>query len=154
MLFGFLIMSLTSCSSSGPEEKIRLSRVSFVADANANSGTPFQVHIVAAYNDTVLSQLRGMSHTAYFNNVSDLERDNRGSLQIFKYDIVPGTRRGPIETKLNSYSKARGVFVFAKYNAQGRFMENIGTSYSAVVKFMANSMSVTTAASSDSDVGR
>jgi hypothetical protein len=77
-----------------------------------------------------------MDSKAYFNAVSKLEAEYKDSIEIFKFDVIPGKDQINKNIKVRSYSKALGAYLFVRYSAQGKFMENIGSAAVLIVKCM------------------
>ena len=83
-----------------------------------------------------------MDSQTYFTQVNDLEKRYKDAVEIFKYDIIPGKNQLSKRIEPKSRTKARGVYLFAKYTGQGNFSENIGLAKKIVVKFQQHKMEV------------
>lgn len=142
MLFitGLLI---TSCDMI-PVVTVWLKKVDFEVDPKANNGTAFSCHIVIAYSKDLYDKLQNMDSKKYFLNSTSLEKTYKDSIQIFQYDLIPGRNKLDNKINLRSYTKAKGAFIFAKYDSQGKFAENIGMAQNLVVRFLPYKMELHT----------
>ena len=140
---------VTSCGMI-PDVKVWLKKVDFEVAPDANNRQAFVCHIVVAYSTDLANRLQGMDSQGYFTNVASLEKTYKDSIEIFKYDMIPGRNKLDQKIKLRSYSKAKCAFLFAKYLTPGKFMENIGSSPTLVVRFLAYKMEVSSESSLDS----
>ena len=142
MLFitGLLI---TSCDMI-PVVTVWLKNVDFEVDPKANNGTAFSCHIVIAYSKDLYDKLQNMDSKGYFLNSTSLEKTYKDSIQIFQYDLIPGRNKLDNKINLRSYTKAKGAFIFAKYDSQGKFAENIGMAQNLVVRFLPYKMELHT----------
>ena len=125
-----------------PNVTVWLRQVDFEVDPKANNGAPFACHIAVAYSKDLYDKLQGMDSQGYFSTVSSLEKTYKDSIEIFKFDMIPGRNKLNQNISLRSYTKAKGAFLFAKYSSQGKFMENVGTTKTLVVKFLPYKMEV------------
>lgn len=125
-----------------PETVVWLKNITFEVDAKANNGTPFVCHIVVPYSKDLKDRLVSMDSKAYFNNCANLEREYKESIQIFKFDMVPGTNQVAKDIDIKSRTKAMGAYLFAKYGTPGRFMEVINSSPVALVRCLQNNIEV------------
>jgi hypothetical protein len=139
---------LTSCGIL-PDVKIWLKKVDFEVAPDANKGEAFSCHIVISYSKDLSDRLQGMDSAGYFSSVVSLEKTYKDSIEIFKYDMIPGRNKLDQSIKLRSYGKAQSGYVFAKYSTPGKFMENIGPSPTLVVRFMPYKMEVSSDISLD-----
>lgn len=139
ILFGCLLF-LTACGMF-QNVPVWLSKVDFEVSPRANGGQPFVCHIAVAYSQDLFEKLRGMSDSkAYFEQVGNLQKAYRDTLELFKFDMVPGRNQIGKNIRLRSYSNAKGAFIFAKYTTAGKFMENVGMARTLTVKFLPNKM--------------
>ena len=142
----FVVIGATSCGLL-PNVKVWLKRADFEVAPGANRGAPFACHIVVAYSNDLYERLKGMDAQGYFTGAVLLERTYKDSIEVFKFDMIPGRNQIDKELRLRSYTKAKGAFVFAKYASPGKFMENVGSSPNIVVKFLPYKMEVISALS-------
>lgn len=119
-----------------PNVAVWLKQVDFEVDPNANKGTPFVCHIAIAYSKDLCDKLQGMDSRGYFSTVASLEKTYKDSIEIFKFDMIPGRNKLNQEISLRSYTKAKGAFLFAKYLTPGKFVENVGKTKTLVVRFL------------------
>jgi hypothetical protein len=119
-----------------PTVSVWLKKVDFEVDPKANNGEAFVCHIVIAYSKDLLDRLQGMDSQGYFSSVAVMEKTYKDSIEIFRYDMIPGKNKIGQNVKPRSYIKAKGAFLFAKYLTPGKFMENIGRSHRLVVRFL------------------
>ena len=142
-IFALLITGLliASCDMI-PSVTVWLRQVDFEVDPKANNGAPFACHIAVAYSKDLYDKLQGMDSQGYFSTVSSLEKTYKDSIEIFKFDMIPGRNKLNQNISLRSYTKAKGAFLFAKYSSPGKFMENVGTTKTLVVKFLPYKMEV------------
>ncbi len=117
-----------------PDTVVWIKNVSFQVDPKANNGTPFVCHIVIPYSEDLKSRISSMDSKAYFNNIAKLEKEYKDSIEVFKFDMIPGKNQLGKEVSLKSYAKAKGAYLFAKYSSPGKFAENIGASIIVLVK--------------------
>ena len=134
---------LTSCDMI-PAVTVWLKNVDFEVDPKANNGNAFSCHIVIAYSKDLYDKLQNMDSKGYFLNRTSLEKTYKDSIETFKYDLIPGRNRLNQEIKLRSYTKAKGAFIFAKYDSQGKFSENIGMTQNLVVRLLPYKMELHT----------
>lgn len=144
-----MAFGLTSCGMI-PDVKVWLKKVDFEVDPNANNSQAFVCHIVVAYSVDLANKLQGMDSQGYFTNAATLEKTYKDSIEIFKYDMIPGRNKLDQKIKLRSYNKAKCAFLFAKYLTPGKFMENIGSSATVVVRFLPYKMEISSDLSLDS----
>lgn len=131
---------LASCSLL-PNVPVWLKRVDFEVDPQANRGTSFVCHITVAYSQDLLEKLKGMNDAkVYFEQVEALKKTYKDSIEIFKFDMIPGRNQLNRPITLRSYTKAKGAFIFAKYTTPGKYMENIGLAKTLTVNFLPNKM--------------
>ncbi|MDR3046133.1 MAG: hypothetical protein LBU51_00780 [Bacteroidales bacterium] len=125
-----------------PSVTVWLRKVDFEVDPNANNRNAFVCHIAVAYSKDLYDKLQGMDAKGYFSSVVSLEKTYKDSIEIFKYDMIPGRNKLNQSINLKSYTKAKGAFLFAKYLTPGKFMENVGSARSLVVRFLPYKMEV------------
>lgn len=131
---------MASCSLL-PNVPVWLKRVDFEVDPQANRGTSFVCHITVAYSQDLLEKLKGMNDAkVYFEQVEALKKTYKDSIEIFKFDMIPGRNQLNRPITLRSYTKAKGAFIFAKYTTPGKYMENIGLAKTLTVNFLPNKM--------------
>ena len=124
-----------------PNVPVWLRKVDFEVDPQANRGSSFVCHITVAYSQDLLEKLKGMSDAkVYFEQVESLKKTYKDSIEIFKFDIIPGRNQLDRQIKLRSYTKAKGAFIFAKYTTPGKYMENVGMAKTLTVEFLPNKM--------------
>lgn len=144
MLFitGLLI---TSCDMI-PVVTVWLKKVDFEVDPKANDDHAFPCHIVIAYSKDLYDKLQNMDSKGYFLNSTSLEKTYKDSIQIFQYDLIPGKNKLDNKINLRSYTKAKGAFIFARYESQpnGKYAENIGMAQNLVVRFLPYKMELHT----------
>ncbi|MDR0630520.1 MAG: hypothetical protein LBF70_00580 [Holosporales bacterium] len=136
-----LVLGLSGCGLL-PEVYVWLNKVDFEVDPHANRRTPFACHIVVAYSRDLKDKLQGMDSRGYFTNIESIEKIYKDSVQIFKFDIIPGKNKLNQKIDIRSRFKAQGAYIFAKYSTPGKFMENVGNSRSLVVRFMPYKMEI------------
>jgi hypothetical protein len=119
-----------------PTVAVWLRKVDFEVDPNANNGNAFVCHIAVAYSKDLYDKLQGMDAKGYFSSVAALEKTYKDSIEIFKYDMIPGRNKLNQSISLSSYTRAKGAFLFAKYLTPGKFMENVGSARSLTVRFL------------------
>jgi hypothetical protein len=90
-----------------------------------------------------------MDAPAYFSIVDQLQREYKDSLEVFRYDMIPGKNVLDRKVRLRSYTKAVAAFLFIRYDSPGKFMENIGDSSSIVVRLLPYKFEVIEAQSID-----
>ncbi|GHT88555.1 hypothetical protein FACS1894113_1260 [Alphaproteobacteria bacterium] len=137
---------LTACSLF-PEINVWLRKVDFEVDPGANKGEPFVCHIVVAYSKDLYDALSGMDAQGYFPNADALKKKYKDSIEIFEYDMIPGKNKLEQKIRLRSYRQAKAAFLFARYSTPGKFMENVGTAPSIVVRFLPYKMELISATS-------
>ena len=126
-----------------PNTVVWLRSVDFEVDPQANRGASFVCHITVAYSQDLLEKLKGMPDSkVYFEQVNSLQKTYKDSIQIFKFDMIPGRNQLNRPINLRSYTKAKGAFIFAKYTTPGKFIENVGIARKLTVRFLPNSMEV------------
>jgi hypothetical protein len=125
-----------------PEIKVFLKEVDFEVDPQANRGGAFVCHIVVAYSGDLYMRLQGMDSNGYFTNAESLEKTYKDSIEVFRFDMIPGRDKLARPIKVRSRTKASGAFIFAKYSTPGKFMESIGRARKIVVRFKPNKMEV------------
>lgn len=137
-----VFFGLTSCNFI-PETKFWLKNVNFEVDEKANDGKPITCHIVATYSDDINGILQNMTSKEYFVRSEELVKKYKSNIEIvFNNDLLPGVNKPSNRIKLSSYSKAKGLFIFAKYKIDGKFAEALGVSPAIVVRFLQYSMEV------------
>ena len=132
-----IIFCLTAC-----QRYVLLKQIDFEVDPNANNGQAFACHIVVPYGVDLGDQLKTMDSQSYFTKLSEIEKHYKDSIEIFKYDIIPGKNQISKSIEPKSRTKARGVYLFAKYTGQGNFSENIGLAKKILVQFQQHKMEV------------
>lgn len=142
-VFVFVITGLffTSCDML-PNVAVWLKKVDFEVDSKANNGQAFVCHIVIAYSKDLYDKLQGMDSKGYFSESISLKKTYKDSIEIFAYDLIPGRNKLNQKISLQSYTKAKGAFIFAKYETPGKFAENIGMAQNLVVRFLPYKMEV------------
>jgi hypothetical protein len=125
-----------------PSVVVWLQSADFEVDPKANGGNPFVCHIVVAYSHDLYSKLQGLDAQGYFSEASSIERTYKDSVQVFKYDLIPGKNKLNQKIGLRSYIKAKGAFLFARYLTPGKFMENVGNARSLSVRFLPHNIEV------------
>lgn len=124
-----------------PSCPVWLKRVDFEVDPGANSKRPFRCHITVTYSKDLYDKLQGMTDSKhYFEQVENLKKVYKDSIEIFNFDLVPGKNRIDQKISLTSYTKAKGAFIFAKYETPGKFMESIGMIETLTVRFLPSKM--------------
>jgi hypothetical protein len=126
-----------------PEVRVPLREVDFEVDPHANKGEAFVCHIVVAYSMDLYERLKGMDANGYFTSAESIERTYKDSIEIFRFDMIPGRNKINQAVKVRSRTKACGAYIFAKYSTPGRFMENIGKTNKIVVQFKPYKMEIT-----------
>ncbi|MDR1390756.1 MAG: hypothetical protein LBI95_00040 [Holosporales bacterium] len=132
---------MVSCNGL-PGATVWLKKIDFESDPNANGGTPFVCHVVIANSQDLCGKLRGMNSKVYFSKLTSLEKSYRDSLEIIKYDIIPGKNKLDQKITPKSYLKARGAFLFVKYLNPGDFTEEIGAFRNVVIRFLPHGIEV------------
>jgi hypothetical protein len=117
-----------------PETIVWLKNISFQVDPKANNGSPFVCHVVVPYSKDLKDRLVSMDSKAYFNNIDRIEKEYKDSIEVFKFDLIPGKNQVNKKIDIRSSTKAMGAYLFAKYSTAGKFMESIGSSPVIVVK--------------------
>ena len=131
---------MTACNML-PNVPVWLRKVDFEVDPQANRGSSFVCHITVAYSQDLLDKLKGMSDAkVYFEQVESLKKTYKDSIEIFKFDMIPGKNQLDKQIKLRSYIRAKGAFIFAKYTTPGKYMESVGLAKSLTVHFLPNKM--------------
>ena len=117
--------------------------VHFEVDEKANKKQPITCHIVATYSDDIGGILQNISAQDYFCREKEFQNKYRGKIEIvLNKTLMPGVNPPPSKVKLISYSKATGLFIFAKYKIAGSFAQSVGISPLIVVKFLENTMTI------------
>lgn len=140
---------LSGCNILFPDTKVWLKKVDFQVDPKANKGTAFACHIVVPYTSGLRDRIASMDAQTYFTSIEKMEKEYKDSIQVFRYDMIPSKNKLNQIIDIKSYSKAKGAFLFAKYSAQGKFMEDVGGSVSVVVRFLPYKIEVVEANSLD-----
>jgi hypothetical protein len=117
-----------------PDTVVWLKSISFQVDSKANNGSPFVCHVVVPYSKDLKDRLVSMDSKAYFNNIDRLEKEYRDSIEVFKFDLIPGKNQLEKRIDIRSYTKAMGAYLFAKYSTAGKFMESVGASPMVVLR--------------------
>ncbi len=125
-----------------PSVAVWLKKVDFEVSSDANKGSSFVCHIVAVYASDLKDKIQGMDSQSYFSQVNSLLKTHKDSLEIFRYDLIPGKNKLNQAINLRSYSNAKAVYVFAKYTTPGNFMENLGMAHNVVIRFLPYKMEV------------
>lgn len=129
--------------------KVWLKKIDFEVAADANKGEPFVCHIVVPYSKDLYNKLANMDAQGYFPESEALQKKYKDSIEVFKFDIIPGKNKLDQKIKLKSYKKAQAAFLFARYSTPGKFAENISNNVSWVVRFHSHKMEVISAVSLD-----
>jgi hypothetical protein len=132
---------MTSCGII-PETVVWLRQVDFEVDPKANNGKPFTCHVVIAYSKDLYDRLQSMDAKGYFSSADTLEKTYKDSIEIFKFDMIPGRSKTDQKIDVKSRTKAKGAFLYAKYLTPGRFSENVGSSGVIAVKLLQSNMEV------------
>jgi hypothetical protein len=125
-----------------PSIHVLLNKIDFEASPQANRGEAFVCHVVVAYSSDLCDRLQGMDSRGYFTTAESLRKTYKDSIEIFRFDIIPGRNRLNQKINIRSRFKAKGAFIFAKYSASGKFMESVGMSKHLVVRFQPYNMEV------------
>lgn len=125
-----------------PNVTVWLKKVDFEVDTNANNGRAFVCHIVIAYSKDLYDKLQSMDSKGYFSESASLKKTYKDSIEVFTYDLIPGRNKLNKSISLRSYTKAKGAFIFAKYETPGKFAENIGMAQNLVVRFLPYKMEI------------
>jgi hypothetical protein len=126
-----------------PETRVFLREIDFEVEPEANKREAFVCHVVVAYSGDLYARLQGMDSNGYFTGVESLEKVYKDSIEIFRFDMIPGRDKLKQVIDVRSRTKSHGAFIFAKYSTPGKFMENIGRSRKLVVQFRPYRMEVT-----------
>jgi hypothetical protein len=140
-----LPMALVGCGATPKKAEVWIKRINFIANEDANGGSPFVCHVVITLTPGMKEQILTMDSAAYFNKAEKLEEDRKDVLQIFKFDIIPGRDQLNKRINVKSYMKATGAYVFAKYSAKGNFFGNVGTGTIMTVTFQNNKIKIESA---------
>jgi hypothetical protein len=138
----FIIICCVSCSLI-PDTVVWLRSITFIVDPKANNGAPFVCHVVVPYSKDLKDRLVSMDAKAYFNNIGKFEKEYKDSIEVFRFDLIPGKNQENKKIDIKSYTKAQGAYLFAKYSNAGKFMENIGSSATAIIKCQQHKIEVT-----------
>ena len=141
------LFALLAACSLIPDVKVWLNKIDFEVAADANRGDPFVCHIVVPYSKDLYDRLVNMDAQGYFPDSENLQKKYKDSIEVFKFDLVPGKNKLDQKIKLKSYKKAQAAFLFARYSTPGKFAENISDSASWVVRFLPYKMEVVSALS-------
>ncbi|MDR2459015.1 MAG: hypothetical protein LBD43_02905 [Holosporales bacterium] len=125
-----------------PETLVWLNKADFEVDPKANGGKPFVCHIVIAYSKDLYDRLQSMDAKGYFSSATSLEKTYKDSIEIFKFDLIPGRNKTDQSIDLKSRSKAKGAFIYAKYLTPGKFAENVGGARNITVRLLQSNMEV------------
>ena len=135
-----LTFSLAACDNL--EQHVLIKHIDFEVDPKANKGEAFACHLVVPYSTELSSRLKGMDSQTYFSQLPELQKTYKDTLEIFKYDLIPGKNKQNQRVEPRSRIKGRGAFLFAKYSTQGRFAESIGLAKKIVVEMQPYKMTV------------
>ena len=133
-----LIVFLTACEEI--ERHVILRQIDFEVDPQANKGEAFVCHLVVPYSIDLDQRLRGMDAQTYFTQLTDLQKTYKDTLEIFRYDLIPGKNKLNQKVEPRSRFRAKGAYVFAKYSSPGRFAERIGLYNKILVQFSSHKM--------------
>jgi hypothetical protein len=125
-----------------PETLVWLNKADFEVDPKANGGKPFVCHIVIAYSKDLYDRLQSMDAKGYFSSATSLEKTYKDSIEIFKFDLIPGKNKTDQSIDLKSRTKAKGAFLYAKYLTPGKFAENVGGARNITVRLLQSNMEV------------
>ena len=140
-MLGLAVAGVTACDSVIPTTFVWLHQLDFEVDPQANGGSSFVCHVTVVYSQDLFDKLSGMKDAkVYFEQVNSLKKTYKDTIEIFKFDMIPGKNQLNKAINLRSYSKAKGAFVFAKYTTPGKYMENVGLARTLIVRFLPNKM--------------
>ena len=115
----FVLICLNGCTPAKEEPPgLQLQVVSLVAEKEANKNSALSVDLVVAYDKDLLNRLKGMTSAQYFSSVEQLTRDYPSTLDIWRWEIVPGqvlSRYHLQPTRFDSW----GALFFADYQTPG-----------------------------------
>jgi hypothetical protein len=121
-----------------PNTVVWVRNINFEIDQKANGGKPFVCHVVVPYNDELKELIVSMDSKAYFNKIAKLKKENKDFIEILEFDMIPGKNQINKPIKLKSYAKAKGAYLFAKYEIPGKFMEDIGGTPLATIRCLSH----------------
>jgi hypothetical protein len=133
---------LQGCDTIFPNIRVLLNRADFEVDTKANMGRPFVCHLVIAYSQDAYNKLSAMTAASYFSGIKKLVKEYRDALEVMQYDIIPGKSIRNIKLQIRDRKNAVAAFLFARYDAPGKFMENVGIYPVLIVKFGTNNFEV------------
>ncbi len=125
LLVVFVLLFTSSCMLI-PELKFWLSRINVTSDTHINKGTIVQCDVVACYSDAIAAEFREMTASQYFVNKEKLLKKYSEDIQIVANIIIKPGNTKEANVKLKSYSKAKGLFFYAKYRTDVAFALSLG----------------------------
>ena len=141
LVFIGIMFCISGCDNIIPNTFVWLRKIDFEVDPQANRGNSFVCHVTVAYTQDLQNKLNGFANSKiYFENVENLKKTYKDSIEIFQFDMIPGKNQLDKKINLRSYTKAKGAFVFAKYTTPGKYIENVGLARTLTVRFLSNKM--------------
>lgn len=125
LLVVFVLLFTSSCMLI-PELKFWLSRINVTSDTHINKGIIVPCDVVACYSDAIAAEFREMTASQYFVNKEKLLKKYSEDIQIVANIIIKPGNTKEANVKLKSYSKAKGLFFYAKYRTDGAFALSLG----------------------------
>ena len=95
--------------------KTNLRNLSLSASDDMNEGRVVAVHLVAAKTQALYEEILKMDSLAYFSATKQLQADYPNDLEVFTWELVPGSSINDINIRLSDF-RAQGLIIFARYD--------------------------------------
>lgn len=112
-----MVSVLTSCITTEDVvlvPKVYLKNISFSADQDANENRVVTVHLVVPKKPELYNEILKMDALAYFSITKQLQADYPNDLEVFTWEIVPGSSLQKQRILLKDF-RGQGAIVFLQY---------------------------------------
>lgn len=116
----------TTASSAVPRgPEVEVSRVTIVADNDANDNTAVPVDLVICYDQGVFVQVMSLTARQYYLKAQQLQQDFPNIIQVQRWEVTPGQNISDFPINLNE-DEPIGAVVFADYVVPGDHRIRVG----------------------------
>ncbi|MDR0632648.1 MAG: hypothetical protein LBF84_00730 [Holosporales bacterium] len=118
LLITAFLLFLPSCAKDSQVVLVPLTnlrKISFSAEEDMNDKRVLIVHMVVPKKKELYDELLKMDSQAYFAVNQQLKTDYPNDLEIFTWEIIPGSAINDIDIRFSDF-RAQGIIIFAQYD--------------------------------------
>lgn len=105
--------------------EVEIKDITIKADEDANNNSATKVDVVVAYDEHVFVDLMSMNAYNYYKRLVQLKSDYPNVVEIFSYEVIPGSALVSQPIRLTGDSPI-GAVVFANYYSNGDHRVRVG----------------------------